>query len=348
MVSVAVTTSSSLRLAAAGCASIAAFTLLPALSATAAPTVVPSPAPTVSSTPATAPQTPEQIDTPAQFAVALLRQGQWPVSGNNVCALMAWEAAEGGHFVAGASRYNPLNTTQSMPGDSIFNSVGVRNYPDWATGLTATTQTLSLGFYDQIRAALTDGRDASAVLNAVAASPWGTKFEGSGTGVSSGCTQWAADFDRKRASAVAAIGDADAAIAKATPKLAAATATQAKLVTKYNAMQADIQKAQLQLAIFARSLYIAGVEPEIVSKLEAVQSGDPIAYTLLRSYPGLSANRNADAINRAIDLLAEVGASRQRAADAVAAATNEIQAAEQRKAKADEQLAEIEKNSLPT
>ena len=223
-----------------------------------------------------------EIASPAQFAVALLRQGQWPVSGSNVCAMMAWEAAEGGHFINGASRYNPINTTQSMPGDSIFNSVGVRNYPDWSTGVAATLKTLSLGFYDGIRTALAAGDDASAVLAAVSQSPWGTKFEGQ-------CLDWAADFDEQRKTALAEIAAADGAVAQAAPRLDAANKAQAKLAIKYDAMQAEINKARAQLAVFARSLYIVGVEPEIVSKLQTVQSGDPVAYSLLRSYPGLSA-----------------------------------------------------------
>ena len=81
--------------------------------------------------------------------------------------------------------------------------------------------------------------------------------------------------------------------------------------------------------------------------LEAVQSGDPIAYTLLRAYPGLSADRDAEAINRSLALLAEVGASKQHAADAVASATAEIESAQARKAHADQQLIAIERDSLP-
>lgn len=323
----------------AGVAMLSTGALSSATAASAPGKVTPTPQ-------ASAQATPLQIDSPAQFAVALLRQGQWPVSGSNVCAMMAWEAAEGGHFVSGASRFNPINTTQSMPGDSIFNSVGVRNYPDWQTGVDATLKTLGLGFYDAIRAELSSGDDAAGVLEAVSQSPWGTKFDG-GSSVSGGCLDWATEFDAKRKSAESAITDANVALAQATPKLDAAHKAQAKLIAKYNAMQFEINQAQSRLAVFARSLYIAGVEPEIVSKLEAVQSGDPIAYTLLRAYPGLSADRDAEAINRSLALLAEVGASKQHAADAVASATAEIESAQARKAHADQQLIAIERDSLP-
>ncbi len=301
---------------------------------------------TPAATPATQ-QAVSEIDSAAKFAVALLRQGQWPVTGNNVCAIMAWEAAEGGHFVSGASRFNPLNTTQSMPGDSIFNSVGVRNYPDWQTGLDASVKTLALGFYDQIRASLAAGTDASAVLGAISGSVWGTKFEGSGTSVSGGCLDWAGEFDKERASAVEQIKEADDAIAAAQPKLAAATKSEKALAAKYATMQGEIEVAKAHLAAFARSLYITGVEPELMSKIDAVSSGDPVDYELLRSYPGLSATRDAGAITRSLTLLAKVGASKQKAADAVAAATAEVQAAQDRKSKADAELVRIERDSLP-
>lgn len=325
-----------------GVAGLAALSSVVVSTATAAP----APIKATATLQTTAPAVVAEISSPAQFAVALLRHGQWPVSGSNVCAMMAWEAAEGGHFINGASRYNPINTTQSMPGDSIFNSVGVRNYPDWSTGVAATLKTLGLGFYDGIRTALAAGDDASAVLAAVSQSPWGTKFEG-GTGVSGQCLDWAADFDEQRKAALAEIAAADGAVAQTAPRLDAANKAQANLAIKYDAMQAEINKARAQLAVFARSLYIVGVEPEIVSKLQAVQSGDPVAYSLLRSYPGLSANRDADAINRSLGLLAEVGASKQHAADAVALAQTQIQSAQARKAKADEHLVAIERDSLP-
>lgn len=341
------------RSASVGClvAALGAVAMAPAVNAAQkspkpSPSASASPSPSASAQQST--QTPVEIDGPAQFAVALLRQGQWPVSGNNVCALMAWEAAEGGHFVNGASRFNPMNTTQSMPGDSIFNSVGVRNYPDWQTGLDATVQTLALGFYDAIRAALTSGEDASSVLSAISASPWGTKFEGSGTSVSSGCLDWASGFDKERSTAVQRVKEADDAIAAAQPKLSAAAKSEKALSSKFAAMQGEIDQAKAQLAVFARSLYITGVEPELMSKVDAVSSGDPVAYELLRSYPGLSATRDSGAITRSLTLLAKVGESKQKASQAVAVAITEIQAAQDRKAKADAELMRIERDSLPT
>lgn len=321
------------------CAASVVIALAPATSSLG---VSPTPAPTVAG--ASIPVT--GISSAAQFAVALLQQGKWPVTGSNVCALMAWEAAEGGHFVQGASRFNPLNTTQSMPGDSIFNSVGVRNYPDWQTGLDATLKTLSLGFYDAIRASLTNGKDAQAVLSAVGASVWGTKFEG--MSVSGECLSWASDFDRKRDDALARVTEADAAVASAQPKVIAATAAHAKVDAKFTKMSNEINAAKDELASFARSLYITGAEPEVISKLDAVQSGDPVGYEVLRSYPGLSATRDAGSISRAVGLLTEVGTVRQQASDELAAAADILARAQAKKAKADAALHAIESESLPT
>jgi hypothetical protein len=81
--------------------------------------------------------------------------------------------AEGGHWY-NTAYFNPLNTTQGMPGATSMNSVGVKAYSSWAVGLRATVITLHNGFYDGILAALRRGEDAQAVADAVAASPWGT------------------------------------------------------------------------------------------------------------------------------------------------------------------------------
>ena len=81
--------------------------------------------------------------------------------------------AEGGHWY-NTARYNPLNTTQSEPGATTMNSVGVKAYLSWQQGFVATITTLRNGRYGAILAALARGDDAQAVVDAVAASPWGT------------------------------------------------------------------------------------------------------------------------------------------------------------------------------
>jgi hypothetical protein len=129
-------------------------------------------APGASSTasqPDTASQPVAAIHTPSDFSRALLAALGDPNTGPNVQAINAWQAAEGG-FV----HLNPLNTTQPAPGATIWNSIGVRTYPDWQTAIRATTQTLKNGQYRGILATLKAGNNAVAVAHAVGASPWGT------------------------------------------------------------------------------------------------------------------------------------------------------------------------------
>ena len=111
--------------------------------------------------------------TQVTWAQALVKSLGAPMTADNVAAIVAWEMAEGGHWY-NTAYYNPLNTTQSMPGATVFNSVGVKAYTSWAQGLRATVITLNNGLYGGILAALRSGHDANAVADAVAASPWGT------------------------------------------------------------------------------------------------------------------------------------------------------------------------------
>ena len=71
------------------------------------------------------------------WAQALLVAMRFPVTADNIAAITAWEMAEGGHWY-NTAYYNPLNTTQSMPGATVFNSVGVKAYTSWKQGLEAT------------------------------------------------------------------------------------------------------------------------------------------------------------------------------------------------------------------
>ena len=107
------------------------------------------------------------------WARALLVAMRLPVTADNVAAVAAWEMAEGGHWY-NTAYYNPLNTTQRMPGATVFNSVGVKAYTSWKQGLQATVITLKNGYYGSIIEALRRGNDATAVAAAVGASPWGT------------------------------------------------------------------------------------------------------------------------------------------------------------------------------
>ena len=107
------------------------------------------------------------------WAKAFLKSISMPMTVDNVAAVVAWEMAEGGHWY-NTAHFNPLNTSQPMPGARTFNSHGVKIYTSWAQGLKATVITINNGFYGRILAALRAGNDGQAVATAVAASPWGT------------------------------------------------------------------------------------------------------------------------------------------------------------------------------
>lgn len=75
--------------------------------------------------------------------------GQWaqdflatlgaPVSRSNLVAVVAWEAAEGT-----LATWNPLATTMRMPGATVYNSHGVRNYLSKEQGIEASIKTVRL------------------------------------------------------------------------------------------------------------------------------------------------------------------------------------------------------------
>lgn len=113
--------------------------------------------------------------------MAVVTRGAWakrlcgayelPFTDHRRFAIVAWETAEGT-----SAKFNPLATTKKMPGSSRFNQVGVQNYPSLQTGIKATQQTLAEhGFgYESILAAIKANAAAKEILEAVAASAWGT------------------------------------------------------------------------------------------------------------------------------------------------------------------------------
>lgn len=109
------------------------------------------------------------------FAAAVLEGINAPVSKRNLWALVSWMQAEGGD-----ARWNPLNTTQEMPGATDYNWVGVKNYASFAQGVEATVKTLNFGAdrglygYKPIRRRLRRNAWAYWTLRAVEDSIWGT------------------------------------------------------------------------------------------------------------------------------------------------------------------------------
>lgn len=262
------------------------------------------------------------IESRTQWAVALLHQGNWPVTGNNVCALASWANIEGGHFTAHGSQHNPLNTTQSAPGAWTFNSVGVKNYPTWSIGLDATLRTLSLGAYSGIRIALSNGGNALAVLSAVNASPWGTKSKNPASWLIGGCTYLGAEFDAQRGPLQDDIEKAEQANEDAEKAVSSAVAAQAAVTRKFTRMASEIDAAHAELDEFARGLYIAGADPALVSQVQVVGAGDAGEYLKSQQIAGYASDNQAESLERAVGVLTQVDAERSEAATAVEIATN--------------------------
>lgn len=109
--------------------------------------------------------------TPKEFAVALLQRLGAPVTTNNVAALVAFEAQEGGHYRNGA-RFNPLNTTRTMMGARSVNSAGVKAFVDWESGIEATAATIEQQNMRPIWQSLMADAPPNATLKAVTATPW--------------------------------------------------------------------------------------------------------------------------------------------------------------------------------
>ena len=112
------------------------------------------------------------LGTPSGWAVALLAAEGDPRTSCNFNAVTAWERAEGGGF-GNQAQYNPLNVNPGAgagwPGQP---AIGAWAFPDAATGLRYTVQTLNNGDYGGILAALRAGHSAQAVCDAIMASPW--------------------------------------------------------------------------------------------------------------------------------------------------------------------------------
>jgi hypothetical protein len=123
--------------------------------------------------------------TETQFATDVLYRLNAPITDSNIAAMTTWMKFEGGGggkatgLGVNSAMFNPLNTTLKTSGSTgSMNSHEVQRYASYDAGLSATVQTLKLGHYTSILAALKQGTSTSDVLSAVNASPWGTKIPG--------------------------------------------------------------------------------------------------------------------------------------------------------------------------
>jgi hypothetical protein len=117
-----------------------------------------------------------------KWAKDFLTQIGAPVTSQNIKAMSAWMASEGGGGGVNTgigindANWNPLNTKQHMPhsykpGDM---SEDVQSYESYTSGMQATVKTIKNGRYTNILNALKKGNDTNAVLAAVNESPWGS------------------------------------------------------------------------------------------------------------------------------------------------------------------------------
>lgn len=109
------------------------------------------------------------------FAQGFLQAIGAPLTQANISSVNSWIRHEGG---GGAN--NPLNTTLSLPGATVFNSIGVRNYSSLSQGIQANAQTVLGGRYSDIVAALRSG-------NGLCGRSWSGLSTWSGGGYSSVC-----------------------------------------------------------------------------------------------------------------------------------------------------------------
>lgn len=106
------------------------------------------------------------------FAKAVIKGLKAPVTIHTRRALQAQMQAEGGN-----ARNNPFNTTQTMPGATNYNSVGVKNYKTAEDGVAATVKTLHYKGhgYEAIVNALRGNAEATKIIAAIGDSDWGTE-----------------------------------------------------------------------------------------------------------------------------------------------------------------------------
>ena len=103
---------------------------------------------------------------------------QAPVTTGNLRLLRSWQRAEGGH-TNNTATWNWLNTTRGKQFPSM-NSVGVRQFPDYRTGVAYTADTI-IGGYPGIVSALRAGKPYSPKFRSTVLSDFSKWVSGSRT-----------------------------------------------------------------------------------------------------------------------------------------------------------------------
>ena len=140
-----------------------------------APDATAPPSSRESYTAATGPETLIASGTNADWAELVLIYGGWPVTEQNVTVMLQWMREENGPD-NWWNRNNPLNNGHGSGGGS-----GLGSYDSLVTAAEyAADNLLKRSFYSAIVAALEDGTSASAVAQAIWASPWASSHYGNG------------------------------------------------------------------------------------------------------------------------------------------------------------------------
>jgi hypothetical protein len=100
------------------------------------------------------------VQSPTDFAKAVLKQLGAPETDANIKSLVKWEQREGGNW-HNSAHFNPLCTTQKEQGATNMNSCGVKAYTSWDQGVQATVSTLQNGQYGDIISGLKSGNGLS-------------------------------------------------------------------------------------------------------------------------------------------------------------------------------------------
>lgn len=103
------------------------------------------------------------------FYAKLLENLGAPISEENLKFLYAWRQAEGK-----GGKFNPFNTTWTLPGSTSMNSHGVKDYQTLEDGMVATLKTLKSGRYGCIVDGLRNDIGASNIAKCESLKTWGT------------------------------------------------------------------------------------------------------------------------------------------------------------------------------
>jgi hypothetical protein len=120
------------------------------------------------------------ISNPTQWADDFLKLIGAKITPTNQAEVVGWETAEGGNW-HNSAQYNPLNTTYvTGTSQSVIN--GVQAYQSWASGLTATLQTIDQSTYTSVVEDLKNSAPYATFAASLGNSPWDKTHYGSPPG----------------------------------------------------------------------------------------------------------------------------------------------------------------------